>query len=223
METEVPLPDQVAVMTLPGVTFFPSALLPLHIFEPRYRAMLSDVLTGDRRFAVAGLDAAREGFEPPHRVATVGLVRACHHNPDGTANLLLQGVARVAVLGIAREEPYRLIRIRPLSSRPGADAAADECQRVDLARLLADRQKFGGAGPDGFLKFLRTVNDPGMFADLAAFTLCDDPRQKQQLLETLDVPARLRLLAAHFARETETLRLARQVQGRLGDGDIGKN
>lgn len=223
MDTEAAFPGEIAVMTLPGAVFFPQALMPLHIFEPRYRAMLGDVLAGDRRFAVAALHTGGAGFEPPHRVATVGLVRACHHNPDGTANLLLQGVARVAVLGIAREEPYRLIQVRPLASRPGTDTEADRRQRADLARLLADRQDLGGPGPGGFLKFLSTVDDPGAFADLAAFTLCEDAGLKQRLLETLDVPARLRLLGAHFARETEALRLARRLQGGLSDEDIARN
>jgi Lon protease-like protein len=224
-EMDATLPDEIAVMTLPGAVFFPQALLPLHIFEPRYRTMLGEVLAGERKFAVAALDpdAAKSQFEPPHRVATVGLVRACHHHPDGSANLLLQGVARVAVLGIAREEPYRLIRVRPLASRPGADAAEDARDRAGLLRLLDDRHELGGAGPGGFLKFLSTVHDPGALADLAAFTLCDDAALKQRLLETLDVPARLRLLTAHVARETEALRLARRLQGGLSDDDIARN
>jgi hypothetical protein len=78
---EIVLPDEVPVMTLPNLAFFPQALLPLHIFEPRYRQMLRDVLATNRLFAVAGIDAKRladpDTFEPPHRVATVGIVRAC--------------------------------------------------------------------------------------------------------------------------------------------------
>jgi ATP-dependent Lon protease len=224
MEKDIYLPEEVPVMTLPGAVFFPQALMPLHIFEPRYRAMLADVLADRRLFAVAALNpSAGVGIELPHRVATVGLVRACHHNPNGTANLLLQGVARVAVLSITSEEPYRLIRVNKLTSAPSADADADRRQRTELAHLLADRQDLGGPGPGGFLKFLRTVDDPGAFADLAAFTLCDDANLKQRLLETLEVPARLRLLAAHFARETEALRLARRLQGDLSDDDIARN
>ena len=79
MEMEITLPNEIAVMTLPDVTFFPQALLPLHIFEPRYQQMLKDALATDRLFAVAGLNAklARNTgqFEPPHRIGTIGIVR----------------------------------------------------------------------------------------------------------------------------------------------------
>src|SRR5437870_3365342 len=95
MEMEIVVPDEVPVMTLPNLAFFPQALLPLRIFEPRYKEMLRDVLATNRLFAVAGLDA-REGsaqFEPLYRIATIGIVRACQGNEDGTFNLLLQGLA----------------------------------------------------------------------------------------------------------------------------------
>ena len=89
MELEITLPEEIAVMTLPGMAFFPQALLPLHIFEARYRRMLRDALDSHRLFAVAGLDLGKtgSGFEPPYRVATVGMVRACQERQDGTSNL----------------------------------------------------------------------------------------------------------------------------------------
>src|SRR5882757_5542155 len=113
MEMEITLPDEVPLMTLPDVAFFPQALMPLHIFEPRYREMLRDVLSTNRLFAVAGLNARDDTgrFEPLYRVATIGIVRACQGNEDGTSNLLLQGLARVEVKGIVREHPYRSVRI----------------------------------------------------------------------------------------------------------------
>src|SRR5690606_40985600 len=55
MEMEIILPEEIAIMTLPEVAFFPQALLPLHIFETRYQHMLKDVLASDRLFAVTGL------------------------------------------------------------------------------------------------------------------------------------------------------------------------
>src|SRR3954463_3118867 len=114
MEMEITLPNEVPVMTLPDVAFFPQALMPLHIFEPRYRQMLRDVLATNRIFAVAGLDQRKMGkksvSEPAHRIAGIGMVRACQENEDGTSNLLLQGLCRVEVGGIVTDAPYRRIR-----------------------------------------------------------------------------------------------------------------
>jgi ATP-dependent Lon protease len=212
-------------MTLPGAVFFPQALLPLHIFEPRYQAMLREVLASHRLFAVAGLnpDAAPGRFEPPHRVATVGIVRACQQAEDGTSNLLLHGLTRVQLLGIVAEEPYRRIRIRALASEEGAPVEDNLRRRATLGRLLAQRAKLGRPTPDDMLRFLRTVEDPGTFADLAAFNLCDDAGIKQKLLETLEVSERLELLGAQLRREIADLRLHRRLQGGLDDDEIENN
>src|SRR5206468_5304721 len=149
MEMEITLPDEVPVMTLPNVTFFPQALMPLHIFEPRYRDMLKDVLATNRLFAVAGLNEKLVGlenqFEPPHRIASVGIVRACQENSDGTSNLLLQGVCRVEFLEILSDEPYRRVRIRLLASEgsaPDSDGTTAKL-RHELAGLLRLKQKLG--------------------------------------------------------------------------------
>ena len=87
MEMEITLPDEVPVMTLPNTAFFPQALMPLHIFEPRYREMLRDSLATNRLFAVAGLNLRQvndpDNFEPPHRIASVGIIRACQKNDNG--------------------------------------------------------------------------------------------------------------------------------------------
>lgn len=97
MEMEIVVPDEVPVMTLPQVVFFPQALLPLHIFEPRYRTMLVDVLAKDRLMAVVGLDPRRanepEAFEPPHRVATVGIIRACQKTTTAPPTSCSKGFA----------------------------------------------------------------------------------------------------------------------------------
>lgn len=224
MEMEIVLPHVMAVMTLPDVAFFPQALLPLHIFEPRYRLMLKDVLATHRLFAIAGLNprAAGAEFEPPHRIATVGIVRACQKNDNGTSNLLLQGLARVEVQEIVREEPYRSARIRALASEPGAEAAENVRLRSSVARLLVLKQRLDGAATE-FTRFLKTVEDPETFVDLAAFSLCDSPALKQRLLETLDVHERLVIFGQHLRLEIDSLKLRRKLQGKLPDDDITNN
>lgn len=224
MEMEIVMPEEVPVMTLPETAFFPQALLPLHIFEPRYREMLRDVLAHDRLFAVAGLDPAGETAEERlHPVASVGIVRACQKNADGTSNLLLQGLARVRVLSIAREAPYRRIKVQALASHAGADLPTNAKLRASLVRLISRRVRLDDRIPADFAQFLKTVDDPETFVDLATFALCDHAGMKQRLLETLDVHERLHLFGQHLRQEVSGLELQRKLQGRLSDEDITRN
>ncbi len=226
MQNEISLPAALPVMTLPDTVLFPHALLPLHIFEPRYRRMLRDVLAADRIFVVAHLDArvsAGDQFEPAHRVASAGIVRTCQKDADGTSNLLLQGLCRVEFTGTVREEPYRIVSVRPLASRPGAAAAENGRLREKLLSLLAVKREFGAPMSDALAAFLRTVADPAVFVDLAAFGLCDDAAVKQTLLETLDTHRRLELFADRIRGDIEAIKLRRKLQGRLGDDAIGSN
>jgi len=227
MEMEITLPEEIAVMTLPNLTFFPQALLPLHIFEPRYREMVKDALSTHRLFAVAGLkmdvEEESEEFEPPHRVATLGIVRACQKKGNGSSNLLLQGLARVEVLQIVREKPYRIVRIRPLSSKQGAAPEENAKLRKDLGKLIVTKQRLGGPVPREFAQFLKTVDDPETFVDLAAFSLCEDLDLKQKLLETLSVHRRLELFSTKMKLEIDAMKLRRKLQGSLDDDDIAHN
>jgi Lon protease-like protein len=226
MEMEIQVPDEVPVMTLPNVAFFPQALLPLHIFEPRYRHMLRDVLATNRIFAVACLDSgavSEERFEPPHRVACIGLVRACQKNDNGTSNLLLQGLCRVAIEAIVGDEPYRRIRIRALASRPGAAPVENAKLRTELAGLIKLKLKLSPGGSDGMTDLLKSVEDPEIFADIAAFNLCDNLPVKQRLLETLDVNRRLVLLLRVLRSEIDAIVLHSRLQGGLPNDEITRN
>jgi len=201
--------------------------MPLHIFEPRYRQMLSDVLAANRLFAVAGLDVRRaddSGLrEPPHRIATVGIIRACQKSENGTSNLLLQGLCRVEITHIVTDDPYRRIRVRALASQPGASAHDNELLRVELARLLALKIKLTATGAGEMASFLKTVDDPEAFVDIAAFSLCENAQLKQKLLETLDVHRRLMIFREEVRDEIATLKLRRKLQGRLPDDHIADN
>jgi ATP-dependent Lon protease len=227
MELEITLPDEVPAMTLPNVTLFPQALMPLHIFEPRYREMLSDVLRTNRLFAVAGINPKLVGepnqFEPPYRVASVGMVRACRENADGTSHLLLQGLCRVEFLEILTDAPYRRVRVRVLTSEPGVPPGEAAVLRSELVHLLHLKQKLGASLPREIAEFVRDVDDLETFADLAAFSLCEEQGFRQKLLETLDLRKRLNLLKTQLRTEIEGLKLHRKLQGHLTDDRIAGN
>jgi Lon protease-like protein len=221
------VPDTVPVMTLPETVFFPQALLPLHIFEPRYRQMLRDVLARDRFFAVARLDAKRanepDSIEPAHPIAAVGIIRACQKGEGETSNLLLQGICRVQILSVVRESPYRTIQIRPLVTTAGGNHAQLEIERHEVMRLLSLRRRLGTPAPKGMTRFLESIDDFDAFTDIAAFNLCEDGAFKQKMLEELDTCRRMRLFATRLKADIEEQKLKRKLQGRLPDDHIEDN
>ncbi|HVZ65140.1 MAG TPA: LON peptidase substrate-binding domain-containing protein [Lacunisphaera sp.] len=224
---QLQVPATVPVMTLPNTVFFPQALLPLHIFEPRYRQMLRDVLATDRLFAVGQLDTRRQArsnvLEPLHPMVSVGVIRACQKGERGTSDLLLQGVCRAAVIEIVREEPYRVIHIAPVPTTTGAHQAELELLRLEVMRLLNLRRRLGTPTPKGMTQFLESIEDVDTFADVAAFNMCEDGLLKQRLLETVVTRRRLELFAAALKAEIEMQRLRRRLQGPLADDGIANN
>src|SRR2546421_8534262 len=98
------LPRETPVMTLPNATLFPQALLPLYIFEPRYRKMLADALHSDRMFAVA-MQKPGSSRETPSPVAGLGVIRVSVRHKDDTSHLILQGIARVELEQAVRYRP----------------------------------------------------------------------------------------------------------------------
>lgn len=212
-------PAELPVMTLPNATLFPQAMLPIFIFEPRYRAMLADVLAGSRMFSVA-MRKPGGRRDAPSSVAGVGLVRAAVRNKDGTSNLILQGVTRVELEPRARHlKPYRVHRVYPLQPAEVAGAETDVLM-ARVGALVQTRLEKGVklAGPliqnlpvaptdkrvkelalesmKEFARHLARIKDPGLFADMAACALLPEAWARQRILESVEVAERLRRLAS---------------------------
>jgi Lon protease-like protein len=192
------LPAALPVMVLPGITLFPNALLPLHIFETRYRLMLEEALGAGRMLVMAN---PRKGSkENVHEIAGAGLVRACIRNDDGTSNLILQGVSRVRLEGWEQAEPYPVARIRPLASI-GGEVERLENQVMRLHALCSRFKEKGIELPDQFEAYLNQITNIGVITDLVASTLVADSSIRQELLEELRISKRIaRLLEGLLAQ-----------------------
>jgi ATP-dependent Lon protease len=196
--------DALPVFPLPGVVLFPRAILPLHIFEPRYRQLLADVMAGHRCMAMA---YTLGGGESPRiaPVAGAGIVVRYEPMSDGRSNILLHGRARVLLEELPFEPPYRRARARILNDKPGSVA---EVQRAALlsaaAAFVTEARKHAVTVefelPDGA--------DASATADLCAHHLLLDAPARQRVLEELDVGARVLLVTGELA--AQTARLARE-------------
>jgi Lon protease-like protein len=192
----IDIPTEVPVMALGNAVLFPHSLLPLHIFEPRYRDMLAHSLGGDRMFSVAlmkkGIEEAAL-IEDLCPVAGVGLIRACVGNENGTSNLVLQGLARIRLVAWTQEIPFRIAKIEIAKSILGnaveADALSEKvkefCRRIE---------RIGVPLPPNLMDHLQQIDSPEILSDVVAAAFVGEPFQRQKLLEAYEVCERLRLL-----------------------------
>lgn len=213
-------------MTMGSAVLFPQAMMPLYIFEPRYREMLNVVLKSDRIFAVASLDTSAEAdpeSETPYMVAGIGVIRACKTNADGTSNLILQGLTRVAFEAITQEEPYRIAQIRPISSEPGGSYDLIDTIAPELINLIELQIKFGAPIPREVVRFLQSVKEPEGVLDLAIHTLCTSGALKQTLLETRGIVPRFASFKAHLEATISALKVEQQLGGDCDSGTLEKN
>ncbi len=192
----IDLPETLGVIALPGTILFPNALLPLYIFEPRYREMLADSLSQERVFGVAMLNSDEADVR---EVGGAGLVRACVRNVDGTSHLVLHGVARVRFTDWVQTEPYRIARIEPLPSENTDDPEAEELART-VRKVCHGLRDQGYELPKHFEAFLEDAKSPEALSNAVCSTLIPDAETRQALLQELNVTTRLRGFLASLQR-----------------------
>lgn len=194
----------------------PHATVPLHIFEPRYRAMTRDALDADGLIAMATFEGEDylhdyEGAPPLRPDVCVGYI--VHHERlvGGRYNILLQGVARAAIQEEAEphDDGYRRAILRP--TEPGVMEIDLEDQRRRLEQLLSD----------GYLKQLACIRNVGSWltpdlptpvvVDLAWQAASADSEQRYRVLSEPCVFKRFEKLERHLATTRQTLAIAEHM------------
>ena len=195
--------EVVCIFPLPQVALFPHAILPLHVFEPRYREMVRDCLAGDRKMAVAALEPGYESTyhqRPAVRsVCGVGELVAHEALADGRSNILLRGLQRGRIVDeLPPVERYRRVRWQPMDDRlpPGFD----EPRALSSLILLADQVALKlPSGAETLRELARSQATPGPLTDVLAAALVTDPDERQSLLEETDIGARVERVSARLA------------------------
>jgi len=181
---------------LPNLVFFPQAVQPLHIFEPRYRQMTAEALDDDQYIALVlpqpGWEKSYAGKPALHKFACLGQITAHQKLPDGRYNLLLKGITRIRL-----DEEVCLGKLY----RTANAEAVDEHEMDDESKIRAWRRKLSREVPRWFPKQEQVVNEfrklfksslpLGTLSDIMSFALPLDSEFKQSLLEELHVDRRL--------------------------------
>ena len=178
------------------MVFFPETLLPLHIYEPRYRKMIADALGGDQTVCVAllkpGWETDYEGSPDVYPVACLGRIVQHEALPDGRFNVVLHGESRVMIEGYDQLTPYRVGRLRTLQQdaawTEGADVASESLELLRLFQQMFEHQ--AAAAQLGAV--LGPELSPEGILNSVAMNLNVEPKVKQFLLEIDSVAARYR-------------------------------
>ena len=210
-------------MVLPNAVLFPQSILPLRIFEPRYRQMLASALETDRVFSIALMKRGWEKLpiEPPaYETVGIGLIRVSTRQPDGTSQLLLQGLSRARILGYRQMNPYRIAHIEELQTHH-ADCVKVDALSTKVAELVQKLSRLGHGPSKPALNHITSQTSAEHLADIASDLLLSDAYAKQQLLEALDLRDRLHQLVSFLNQELQRLAMHKKLQG--PEGSIGIN
>jgi len=181
-----------------SAVLFPHASMPLHVFEPRYRALLRDCLAGDARFGIVLIERGSEvgGSDQRSALGTRGVITEAAELPDGRWVLEVEGEELIEVEEWLPDDPYPVALVRPVAPVENAEDVAPLVgaagQRVRRARaVLAEHGGAPALPPE-------LVLHGGGDVDRAAWQLCAvapvSAYDAQRLLAADGTPARVRLL-----------------------------
>ena len=188
------LPPTIPIFPLPNVVLFPNVFLPLHIFEPRYRAMTSDALQGDRIIGMAllqpGYEAHYAGRPRVYPIGCAGVITHTEQLADGRYNIVLRGIEKFRIDSEDTSREYRLADVTPLPEVTSeGDRRLLSQQRLRLETVLAAAIERSGAEP----RFPPAISDEDLVNALAQY-LDLQPIERQALLERDGVLERGRAL-----------------------------
>jgi Lon protease-like protein len=191
-----------------GTVLVPTAGLPLHVFEPRYRALVKDCLAGDREFGVVLIERGSEvgGNDVRTSVGTVARIVEAAELPDGRWAIAAVGVRRVQVLRWLPEDPYPQADVEDWPDpEPGAghrDALDDVMAQLRRCLALAAE-----AGDPGAPATIELADDPVLAGYQASVVAPLGPLDQQRLLAAPTPDARVELLSTLLREATEVLEL----------------
>jgi uncharacterized protein len=182
--TPFPIPVRIPVFPLPNIVLFPKTYLPLHIFEPRYRAMISDAAMSGQCIGMAllkdGWETDYYGHPPVFSMGCAGRLASVQTLADGRSNILLQGLERFEIEREWYDKAYREATIS-IAVR-GTEASLDPSVRQRLFTILESYLGSRDDAPTWQEFFREDVSDEIFVNTLSTYLECT-PLEKQFLLE----------------------------------------
>jgi Lon protease-like protein len=196
-------PDRLPIFPLPNVLLFPNMVLPLHIFEERYKRMVSDCLRGDR---LLGLFLLQQGWDQEGAVPTqydvggMGRITRAARYPNGSMDILLSGLARVQVRRYVQQKPYLIAEVEMWPDEPDDSEGVEALTRRMVG--LFERFVIAKVGEEHeLLKNLKLLASPIDLLHLVVTNMPIDVHQKQEILNLRPIDERITMMITFLNRE----------------------
>jgi ATP-dependent Lon protease len=210
--TELPL------VALRETVIFPEMIVPLQVGRDKsVAALIGAVAEGGRIALVTQRQADQEDITDPaqlYAVGTVAKIAQVVQLQDGTVRAIIQGQARMRLHGFAQTEPFIRARIEELTEQPSTDVEVQALMRSVQAQVEQYVQAGAPVPPEAAVA-ARNITEPGLLADMTAYSPDMTTEQRQELLETIDVADRLKIASAFLAHQIEVHELKGRIQSEV--------
>jgi ATP-dependent Lon protease len=210
--------QELPLVALRETVIFPEMIVPLQVGREKSVAALNAAVAGGGLIAlVTQRQADQEEIEEPselYEVGTLAKIAQVVQLQDGTVRAIVQGQSRIRVEGFAQTDPYLRARIHELEVPKPADVEVEALMKSVQGQMEQYVQAGAPVPPEAAVA-ARNITEPGLLADMTAYSPDMTTEQRQELLETVDVVARLKLVSNFLARQVEVHELKGKIQSEV--------
>lgn len=219
------LPELLPVLPLFDTALFPKMVLPLVVMQGASVKLVDEAMAKDRIVGLLASKKPSQEAEKPetdlHAVGTTALILRMAKTDDNNAQLLVQGLGRFRVIEFIKDKPYLQARVEHIGDK---DAKGKETEALvsNILALFARIVELTPALPKDMANMAKSIQEPGILADMIASTINTTSEEKQKILETEDVRKRLKEVTKQATHHLEILELGNKIQSQV-KGDMEKS
>ena len=218
------IPQVLPILPLRNSVFFPGGVLPLAVGRQKTIALIKDAVRDDQVIGVVTQRRAEEedpGAQDLYSMGTVARIVKLLKMGEDNYSLVVQGLARFRVLELVQESPYLKARVEAVEDKTSAENVEVEALGINLKKLAREVIELMPELPAAATELVESITHPGHLADLIAANVDVPIEEKQAVLETVDLKARMKLVLELLNRKREILKLSNKIDSAV-KGEMSK-
>ncbi len=214
------IPEILPIIPVKGGIIFPGVAIPFTIKEEKYKALIDEALKREKIFgSFLQKEVDKKEIEPEdiYHVGTAVYIHRMRRMPEGTMWLFIQGIKRIKAISFEKKEKGLFAKVEVLNDEFPEDKKILEALKQSILSTFQEIIQAVPHIPEEALIFLSSVEDYSAFTDLMASSLNVDPREKQKILEILNVEERMKKVLSLLSAEKEVATLSQKIREEVSE------